>query len=214
VIDFGTWSLRPEIFLRHVMLSHELLSQSIGGRLTGHTQFDGATDAFVWGSIEGSRYNNIHESPTLRRRSGMDWRLGLRLRHRYRPTQRISGALEVNRMAAVANFYSFNGLHLKLDHEWRLPHGQYLLSHLGYTFRGYSGRNPFDGAGGDRRDHQFRARVLYGVPILALHAGLPRFFDRTALTASVEATVNRSNVRNYDTTNWKFAVGITKRFDF
>jgi len=136
------------------------------------------------------------------------------MRHRYLPSQRITAALEVNRLAAVASFYSYNGVHLALDHEWRLPHGQYLLSHLGYAFRGYSGRNPLDGGGNDRRDHQFRARVLYGVPILALHAGLPRFFDRTALTASVEATVNRSNVRNYDTTNWKFAVGITKRFDF
>ena len=72
VIDFGTWSLRPELFLRHVTLSHEMLSQSIGGRLTAHYQFNGATDAFVWGSIEGSRHNNIHESPTLRLRSGMD----------------------------------------------------------------------------------------------------------------------------------------------
>lgn len=214
IVDFGVWNLKPEIFLQYTTLSHEFLSRAFGGRLTGHYLLNRNTDVFAWGSAATVGYNGISEAPWLRRRAGMDWRFGLRGRYLYHAVRRISASAEYTYRAATATWYSYQDVHVYFDHEWRLPHGQYLLTHVGYAYRTYQGRDVLDGAGAARRDHRFRARLVYGVPLLTIMPGLPKFFDRSAITGLVETTINRSNIRNYRYTNWRFAIGLTKRFDF
>ena len=214
VVDFGVWNLKPEAFVQYSTLSHEFLSRAIGGRLTGQYQFDRTIDLFAWGSAAAVDYNGTSETPALRRRSGMEWRFGIRGRNLYHAVRRVSGTVEFTYRAATASWYSYSGVHVYLDHEWRLPRGQYLLTHLGYAYHNYQGRDPLDGVGAARRDHRIRARMIYGVPLLTIIPGLPKIFDRSAITGLVETTVNRSNIRNYHHTNWRFAVGLTKRFDF
>ena len=214
VVDFGIWSIKPETFVQFSTLSHEFLSRAFGGRLTGQYQIDRTTDFSVWGSASAVDYNGTNENPSLRRRSGTEWRFGLRGRNLYHTARRISGTVEFTYRAATATWYSFNGIHIHVDHEWRLPRGQYLLTHLGYAYHDYQGRDPLDGVGAARRDHRFSARLIYGIPLLTIFPGLPKFFDRSAITGLVETTVNQSNIRNYSHTNWRFAIGLTKRFDF
>lgn len=212
-LNFGDWQVTPKLSGQWAFLSHEQFLRSLEARLTIGRDLDRRTRLSGYVAAGPRLFDDLAESPDQRQRTGAEYRAGLRLRRTIGHTMTLTFGADYIRESAAANFYSLSGFRLSARHRWRFRNGMFLLSRLAWRLDQYDGRNPADGAGGNRRDSSFNAGTLFGVPLLTLDRTLPGLFNRTALTVNVDYWTTESNIGRYTNDNWRFVIGLTKRFD-
>jgi tetratricopeptide (TPR) repeat protein len=212
VLDFNPYTIEPYVTSNYVLLSHELYYRSVGVGLRGSTVVSTNLKFSLFGTAIAQKFDGLTEAPEERQRSGAEYRVGMSIEYALRADMRLGFLSTFVRKAAVAGFFRFTGVRLRLEHEYLLGRGIFLLSHLGWEFEQYDAprlsESPMR-----RRQHRFRAGTTVGVPLSLIvpYKRVAVVTRRTTLVAGVDFTRESANITNYSDSNWRFMIGLTIR---
>jgi tetratricopeptide (TPR) repeat protein len=210
----------PSMTLEHMRLQGEPYLTVYGPRLRIEHRIDAAWDVHMQAQYRYQDYNDVSATvdglpvaPLAALRSG--WRFDGEVGAAWTltPVHRLALTAQITNKTAELAFEAYEGVGLQLEHTWLLGAGQFLLTTFSAGVQDYDGPDGFVSAR-TRRDRLYLGRVTYGVPLGTLAADAPEGWRDLVLTASVEALRADSNLPNYDYTNARGQLLLTKRWEF
>lgn len=215
ILDFTPFQVVPRLYWRHTRLSHEDFLGNLGAQVQVLFSYKRRLKFFALLQVESQSYRDIFEAPANRLRTGPEYRAGFGAHFILSPSMRISGGVTAIRKVATGNFNDYTGALVFVEHLWALGGGSFLLSRFAWEFDQYDEPDTFISPN-TRRDHIFRLGTTFGVPIQTILRGVevPNFLYDTTVTVAGEFYRSSSNITNYTYSNWRFVIGVTKRFDF
>lgn len=210
ILDFNPVTIEPWVQANYVLLSHQQYFRSVGGGLAVRFPVSRKLRLSLFGSAVADNFDDLSEKPIEHLRSGAEYRASIEAAYRLSTDMRLILRSTGLRKSAGVDFYSYWATRQRLQHEWLLGKGMFLLSNLGWEYEFYDAGDPNDG-GMRRHQHRIIAGATVGVPISTILSSpdLISLTRRATLTAGVEFTRALSNVTNYTHSNWRFMVGLT-----
>ncbi len=189
VLDFNPYTIEPYVTSSYALLSHQLYYRSVGGGLRASALFSNKVSVSLFGTAVAQKYDGLSEAPDERQRSGAEYRAGLSVSYALRADMRITVSSIFVRKTAIADFFRFTGTRLRVEHEYLLGRGMFLLSQFAWEYEQYDGPKLTESAM-RRRQHRFRGGTTLGVPLSLILPfkqvlGVTR---RTTLVAGVDYT--------------------------
>lgn len=117
---------------------------------------------------------------------------------------------------ARMSYNTYDSWGLALRHTQVFDQGRYIIANAGVTQTGYRRADSYVGSK-KRRDRAFNLGVTGGMALGSLPLAsyyIPEEANDVLLSASVERSVGRSNIVNYEYGNWRTQVMLTKALDF
>ncbi|MBO6783014.1 MAG: DUF560 domain-containing protein [Alphaproteobacteria bacterium] len=212
-LDFAPNTFTPRLLYENVLLSRQKYLDSRGFSLDWNRDVSNTFKVFGTGKVKYQSYNNITGNTTATQRSGrvLDFQLGFS--QVLDPTQRIRASFRRARTIAARGFNSFDRDEISATHTWLFEDGDFLLSSLTLTRDRYD-RNDPSIATDTRSDKAGRLRVTYGLPLRAIDDEVPALLQDLTLTVSAEAYRQLSNITNFSYKNYRFSVGVNRRWEF
>lgn len=212
-LDFAPHTITPRILYDNVLLSREKYLQAVGGSVDWNYASSNTFNVFATGQVKYNYYNNITGNAVGTERSGRSYEAELGFTQVLDPTQRIRTSFKRARTDAARRFNAFDRTEIAASHTWLFEDGDFLLSSLTLNHDTYD--IPETAISSDTRsDKSARLRLTYGVPFSALGDDVPKVLDGVTMTFSAEAFQQFSNITNFSYKNYRFAVGVNRRWEF
>jgi tetratricopeptide (TPR) repeat protein len=206
----------PSVSFEHLTLSRETFLRTPGLALDLERPLNRRVNLFGSGGWDHEGYEAITENLSAPERKGDNLWIGGGADVVLTPTMRLTGSLSHNNKDAKAEYNSYKGYTLTGVHTWIWPKGQFFITSLGWTRDEYDAPDTAISAI-QRKDHQVRFRMTYGVP-MSVVAGrveaLQMAFKDLTATASYEQFHADSLITNYSYSNSKFLMLLTKTLEF
>lgn len=212
-LDFAPDTITPKLIYENIVLSREKYYNARGASVDWNHDMSNTWAIFGSARVKYQTYQNITGNTTSTQRSGRNVQVKLGTSQVLDPAQRVRVSLERTRNSSSRRFNSYNRHELAGSHTLLFGSGDFLLSSLTMTLDGYDGNDPST-SGQKRRDVAARARVTYGVPLEALADETPDLLKGFTLTVSGEAYRQVSNITNFTYNNYRFSVGVNRRWEF
>ncbi len=214
LLDYSPYTIEPFVTASYALLSHQQYYRSVGVGVRGSALLTNKLRLSLFGTAVAQNYDGLSEAPDERQRSGAEYQAGASLSFGFRADMRLGLSARLVRKTAVEGFFAYSGTRVRLEHEYLLGRGIFLLSQLGWEFEQYDDPKRTESAM-TRRQHRFRGGSTIGVPMSLVVPfkevyGITR---RTTLVAAVDYTRDSSNITNYSSSNWRFMVGVTIRVE-
>ncbi len=134
ILDFNPVTVEPWVEARYVLLSHQQYYRSVGGGLRIRFPVSRKLRFSLFGSALADNFDDLSEEPIEHLRSGAEYRVGLGARYALNGTMSLAIQSIGLRKTAGADFYRYWGTRQRLQHEWLLGQGMFLLSNLGWEY--------------------------------------------------------------------------------
>ena len=214
-IDLNPFTISPYVERRQIRLSNEPFINGIAGGVRVDYRHNRPINLFTRFRAERQKYFGIDESPASNLRTGPEYRTGVGADFVIGSDMRVTLEYSRARKEARTKYFSYFADEITVDHTWLLGKGAFLLSHFGWRLDQYDDFDPLVSTR-TRRDMQYRARLTIGAPLqtILLDAELPQFFSNMTVSATGEYYRATSNITNFQYSNRRFGLNISKRLDF
>ena len=152
-------------------------------------------------------------------REGNRFRADVGAQYALTPTQRIGAKAIFEHKNASRKKFTYFRSGVEARHTWLLGRGQFVVTSAGLSFDRYDDADPIVSVR-TRQDTNMRLGISYGTPLGTLagfvseKATLPPQLADMLLTVAGEWRRRASNLTNFQTTNWRGQLLLTKRWDF
>jgi hypothetical protein len=216
-IDFAPTWLVPNVHARRIGLANQRYGRIEGASLRIEQRFTGRFQVYGFGEGENQTYSRISRSQRAPERSGFQSTLGAGAIWIAAPEHRLSLEGAQVWKNARERYESYAGPAATLTHTWLLGQGMFLVSSLSGEFNVYDQPDPLVSAR-TREDRIGRLRTTFGVPV-GLFIENERISQSESLRdltffVSFEGQRALSNIVGNSYDNYRFALGLTKRWDF
>ncbi len=212
-LDFAPDTFTPRILYENVLLSREKYLVAKGASLDWNRDVSNTFGVFGKAQAKYQYYNNITGNTTATQRSGRSYQFELGFSQVLDTTQRLRASFTRGRTIASRAFNSFDRDQLAATHTWLFEDGDFLLTSLTIGHDRYDRNDP--SVATDTRSDKFgRLRLTYGIPVSAIGDDVPRVLEDLTFTLSAEAYRQLSNITNFSYNNYRFAVGVSRRWEF
>ena len=212
-LDFAPHTITPRLIYENIVLSREKYFDARGLSVDWDRDFSNTFGLFGSGELKYQSYNNITGNTTAVQRNGRSMEFELGFSQVLEPTQRLRASFKRGRTIATRGFNSFDRDEISATHTWLFEDGDFLLSSLTLTRDRYD-RNDPSIVSDTRSDKAGRLRFTYGVPMRSIDDEVPELLRDFTLTLSAEAFRQSSNITNFSYKNYRFAVGLSRRWEF
>ena len=218
---FMNGDLTAKLTFNQFRLSRETFLHEYGGVMRYDRSFSADRTGFFSANLAHQSFSPIFENSTSPQRNGRRISGMVGVSYAISPAHRI--ALDVQlldrnaKASGAAEYFSYLRQRARLNHTWLLGEGQFLLSSFSYTRDRYADPDSFV-SGRTRHNDDMRMSITYGAPLSfllgKLGVGLWQPLEDVTFTPSVEFTRARSNLQNFDYSNWKIQGLFTKTWKF
>jgi hypothetical protein len=216
-VDFAPTWLVPNLYARRVGLANQRYGRIEGANLRVEQRFTGRFQIYGFGEGENQTYSPISRSQRAPERSGFQSTLGAGAIWIAAPEHRLGLEGAHVWKNARQEYESYAGPTATLTHTWLLGQGMFLVSSLSGELNAYDRPDPVVSAL-IRSDRIGRVRTTFGVPV-ALFIENERISQSESLRdltffVSFEGQRALSSIAGNSYDNYRFAFGLTKRWDF
>lgn len=172
---------------------------------------------YIEGNYQYQFYDGHNGTTANPKKTGTRWdgKIGLQT-----PALIENGISGVSATYTVKNarekYNEFVGFGFALDHTQAFKNGRFLLGRVSYNDDDYSVADGFVSGTKERHDRRYGASLTAGAPLGSFveDKTLPESLNDVVLSATVERMEARSNIVNYQYTNWhgQFMINKTIRF--
>ncbi len=212
-LDFGRLTLVPALRGSAFRLDDARYLAAVGGQLgaTYRLRPDLRIGLDTFGQVEA--FSDTEAAPTAGERSGL--RAGGRIYAGWNTTDvGIEVGFDLTRKAAREPYEAYLGLGPDIEATVLLGGGQFVLGELDYEVRRYDENDAFVSSE-PREENTVRVGLTYGVPLGTLFGEeLPEVLAPVNLLLSAETSMTEANLQNYDYTNSRAQVLLSRRFRF
>lgn len=212
-LDFAPSTVTPRLLYERIDLSKEKYLTAVGGTVDWVYGLSNTWSVFAAGTIKYQSYNNITSSLTATQRSGREYEAKLGTSLILTPRQRVRVTYTQTRNIASRSFNSYERNQIGATHTLLFGDGDFLLSSLTINNDRYDDRDPSISAR-NRHDWGGRARVTYGIPWSGIFDNAGEFWKPFTFTLGAEAYRQVSSITNYTYNNYRFSIGINRRWTF
>lgn len=212
-LDFAPHTITPRILYDTILLSREKYLHGPGVSLDWDYAVSNTFGVFASGEAKYRYYNNITGNGVGTQRSGRTYEAEAGFSQVLDPTQRVRASFKHARTIAARGFNSFEREEISASHTLLFEDGDFLLTSLTLNHDRYD-RPELAISSQDRYDTSGRVRVTYGVPLGTLAEDTPKLLEDLTLTLSAEAFRQISSITNYTYNNYRFSVGVNRRWEF
>lgn len=215
VLDLTPVELRILAFTQYLQLSHEPFLVNGGVKVKADWWISKETTLRSSATFDSQHFNELEETVDQARRTGPQVSGTFAVRHKITARHIGSVGLLALRKTANANYWRYYGAGLFARHQWFFGHGMYLLSTASWTYHIHDAPRLTDSSR-TRYQHFLRFGTSFGVPLASIvrGGGLPKVFRPVNLSVGMGYERSFSNIRNYQYSNWRFTLGLTRRFAF
>ncbi len=215
-IDLTPTTITPVYYERFLRLARQNYMHARGARLRATEQLVQGWSAYTEFQGEDQKYRNISSDQSARLRQGPQWEGAFGTDYVLSPTMRINLEMRYLVKEAREKFNMYTQKQWSASHIWLLGDGMFLLSSFTHQRDTYDDPDTLISVT-TRRDETYRGRITYGLP-LTYFTGEGSFLGQVLegfnLTASFEYYRSGSNLTNYTYDSKKYAIAISKRWDF
>lgn len=216
-IDFAPTWVVPNVYARRIGLANQRYGRIEGANLRVEQRFTGRFQIYGFGEGENQTYSRISRSQRAPERSGFQSTLGAGAIWIAAPEHRLGLEGAHVWKNARQEYESYGGPSATLTHTWLLGQGMFLVTSASGEFNAYDKPDPLVSAR-TRSDKIGRLRTTFGVPVALLieNEQISQSESLRDLTffVSVEGQRALSNIVGNSYDNYRFAFGLTKRWDF
>ena len=213
-LEIGELFVTPNVAYNHLWLGHESYVDIFQAEARYDWRINDPINLF--GAFAGADYDyhgtpeypdaDIQSGLDISARLGLDWYIGA--------DHKLTFAYAHRRFDARADFESFDGDRLNLDHVWLVGSGIFLVTNASVEWDRYDALDPVF-VGDDREDVVYRARVTLGVPVATMIGEEQTgFLDGLLVSTYGEYYHQDSNHELYDFENVRGGMALSKRFQF
>ena len=215
-IDLTPTTITPVYYERFLRLARQNYMHARGTRLRATEQLVLGWSAYGEFQVEDQKYRNISSDTSARLRQGPQWEGAVGTDIVLSPTMRLNLEYRYTLKQAREKFNSYTENQYSLSHVWLLGDGMFLLSSFSNQRDTYDDPDTLIAVVA-RREELYRLRVTFGVPlstILGENGALGGLLEGVNLSTSAEYYRAGSNLTNYTYNSKKYAVALSKRWDF
>ena len=215
-IDLTPTTITPVYYERFLRLARQNYMHARGTRLRATEQLVLGWSAYGEFQVEDQKYRNISSDTSARLRQGPQWEGAVGTDIVLSPTMRLNLEYRYTLKQAREKFNSYTENQYLLSHVWLLGDGMFLLSSFSNQRDTYDDPDTLIAVVA-RREELYRLRVTFGVPlstILGENGALGGLLEGVNLSTSAEYYRAGSNLTNYTYNSKKYAVALSKRWDF
>lgn len=212
-LDFTPDTITPTVTYEHIRLSREKYMQSLGASVDWRHELTSTWYVSGGVKVKYQAFNGITGNTAATERSGRYVGLTGGTSYALSPTQRIALFAEHARNGAARSYNAYVRNEIGVSHTQLFEGGDFLLSSATLAQDRYDDRDPAISAR-TRRDVTGRLRLTYGIPWGTLFPDSPEGWKDFTLTASAEAFRQVSTITNYTYNNYRFSLGISRRWEF
>lgn len=212
-LDYAPDTFIPRLLYENIALSREKYVVARGAALDWTREFSNTWSVFANGTVKYQAYQNISTDATASQRTGTLYEAELGTTQVLSPRQRLRVSFGQARNVAARGYHSYDRHEASASHTYLFEEGDFLISSVTATYDRYDRNDPAISAR-NRHDKAGRIRLTYGAPWGTLFGDVPEFWRDFTLTVSGEAFRQVSSITNYTYNNYRFSVGINRRWTF
>ncbi|MBT5945543.1 MAG: DUF560 domain-containing protein, partial [Rhodospirillaceae bacterium] len=212
-LDFAPSTITPRLLYERIDLSREKYLTAVGGTVDWVHALSNTWSVFAGGTMKYQSYNNITSSLTATQRSGREYEVELGTSQILTPRQRLRVTFSQTRNIAARSFNSYQKSELGASHTLLFGGGDFLLSSLTVNYDRYDDNDP-SVSDLTRHDWGGRARMTYGIPWGSVFTNAGEFWQPFTFTFGGEAYRQISSITNYTYNNYRFSIGLNRRWTF
>ena len=212
-LDFAPSTITPRLLYERIDLSREKYLTAAGVTVDWDYELSNTWSVFAGGTMKYQSYNNITSSLTATQRSGREYEVKLGTSQILTPRQRLRVTFTQTRNIAARSFNSSQKSELGVSHTLLFGGGDFLLSSLAANYDRYDDNDPSISAL-TRHDWAGRARLTYGIPWNGIFTNAGDFWKDFTFTFGGEAYRQVSSITNYTYNNYRFSIGLNRRWTF
>jgi hypothetical protein len=213
-LDAGEIFVTPSASYNHLWLGEEGYVGIVQGEARADWRVNDPVNLFAAVALADYDYDATDDYPDADTQSGLDISGRIGLDWYIGADHRLTFGYTHRRYDAEADFESFDGDRLNIDHIWLMDKGIFLITNLSTEWDRYDDLDPLF-IGDDREDWIYRARVTLGVPVATLFGTEQKgLLENMLLSTYGEYYRQDSNDDLSEFENIRAGIAVSKRFDF
>lgn len=213
-VEVGELFVTPSVNYTHLWLGEESYLDLFQAEARYDWRINDPVNLFASFGLADYDYHVTNEYPSSEDQSGIDVNGRLGLDWYIGSDHRLTFAYTHRRFDATAEFESFDGDRLNVDHVWLIHRGIFLVTNLSAEWDRYDELDPLF-VGTDREDVIYRGRLTLGVPVATMFGTEQSgFLDGLLMSAYGEYYLQDSNRELNEFENIRAGVSLSKRFRF
>ncbi len=208
--------IKPALFGETIDVGHQAYLNMGGVSLGLSRHLSADVVGFVTAKLGYEDYLNSAEFPTNTDQNGVLYDGLVGASYYVTPTVTLTGSYEAAYVDAHTAFDSYWSHLVRLDGNYVLPWRSFLLASLSGEWRGYQGPDAFVSNSVTRLDHNYDAKLTYGIPLdtIVPFESAKSVLKDLVVNLFVDYQYDASTVPNYDWRAWRAGGLVTKSIRF